>query len=180
MFDLEHHENLIKRLLGRLDELFTFIYTPGMFMSEEELERDFRAVAKKAYISICAYIEGKGLHSYLKDFKEDLLPALSDDKQLFESTEFDDALGQSFSVLVDRFHAYLSIFFAFGDISFIHQRPGLRYLEHILQSTPTILDKMDIVPGSEAQIYNAVKFVCEVTFPSRILDRLFHQEGKVL
>jgi hypothetical protein len=165
MFDFEHQENLIKQLLSRLDELFTHMQTPGMFMSEDEVDSGFRIVSKKAYIACCAYIEAKGLHSYLQDFKLDIQPAINDDKQLFQGTEYNEALGQSFSVIVDRFYAYLSVFFAFGDISFVHKRPGLKYLEYILHNTSTILNKMSVNPDSETKIYNAVKFVCEVTFP---------------
>jgi len=164
MFDFEHQENLIKRHLNTLDEFYTHMQAPMMY-SEEEAIRIFKKVAKQTYTACCAYFESKGLLNYLKDFQSDILPALSDENQLLEGTAYDEALGQSFSVLIDRFLDYLNVFFAFGDISFIHQRSGLKYLEHILRSTPIILNKMGVAADSETKIYNAVKFVCEVTFP---------------
>ena len=69
------------------------------------------------------------------------------------------------SSLITTYRNLLSIFPGFLDTNTeILKRSGLIYLEHILESTHIIINKLEKKPKSEVEVYNAVKIVCEATF----------------
>jgi len=164
MIEHEHQENIIKALRDRLQVTYLSFQTHGK-EHHAQLEIQFKEIATKLCLICCAYFESKGMNSYLQDFKIEMRSFLDNDNKLFQATRFDEQLGQYFSVFDDKIDDYLNAFPAFSSLDFIMKRPGLKYLEHILENTHIVLNAMGVIPQKETEISRNMKFICEVTFP---------------
>ena len=120
---------------------------------------------KSLYNLICVYLETNELLNYLESFKKDFLSNLDNDKLIYQ-TEInpDDTIG--YSVFLSKFYQYL-IPFEFINHRFLNHE-GLIYLENVLNNTQVILNNNNCIPTSETEVYNNVKNILNVIFPSSI------------
>jgi hypothetical protein len=131
----------------------------------------FEFLAERVCNLCIAYFESKNLPQYVNKFNEKLLPYLADKKLLLSSySHFPD---ETFSSFTSALWGFLNAFPEFGEIE---EKSELDYLINILKSTAIILKDKKVIPKNEAEVYNAVKILCQATFPD---DAKFPSEAFV-
>jgi len=163
-------EHSIKTWISEMDSIFydfeyeTEIPHDSDFTENElrEAKRTrFELLSKRVYNLRIAYLESKNLHFYLKIFDEKIKPFFSDRKVLFSAYSF---LDSSISAFTHSVGLFLNSFPEFGSID-EKDLTGLDFLENILESTAIVLKEKGVNPTNETQVYNAVKILCQATFP---------------
>ena len=177
--EIEYQEDRIKKMLSEMSSVYSDIQfreqIPIQRLEEIqfEIETDerkeyFFGISKSLFILCIAYLEQRNLKNYLSAFEKELNPFLTDRVKNLSGSYHEES-GEVYSDLVSLFWNYLLSFSTFGDNNdFLLKRTGLIYLEDILQSTAVILKSQNKTPSKETDVYNAVKIVCQATFPSAI------------
>ena len=147
-----------------MDKSITDPYDPGFVEQEwvDQIEDRYEYYAKRVYNLCIAYFESKHLPIYTAKFEIAVAPFFADKKKMYEA-ECPSYLEEVFSSLAGTFRLYLNSFQEFGSIE--EDLRSLDCLENILLHTAFILKQSGKKPTNEAEVYNAVKMVCEATFP---------------
>lgn len=124
-------------------------------------KQKFKELAERLYPLCVAYFESRKLPMFVVEFERTIKPFYSED-QLYSSRPIYYE-GESPCVLTHAYSNFLNAFPQFGSVN--RDLTGLDFLENILSSTAFILRKAGVIPKKEADVYNAVKTVCEATFP---------------
>lgn len=165
-------ERSIKTWVAEMEDIF-FDFEFDRLNPTEDLSRKivadfkkmrFEFLAERVYNLCIAYFESKQLSNYVAKFDEKILPFFADKKTLLSSySPFPDKASSAFT---DSIWSFLNAFPEFGEIE---EKSELDYLVNILKSTAVILKDKNTVPINEAQVYNAVKILCQATFPNDVI-----------
>jgi hypothetical protein len=124
----------------------------------------FNYYCKQLYNSIIIYLECNKLSSTLEHFHKDIGIKFNE----FDATEFNIGIDEPYNVFLNKISSYIDVLGLRKNDVKIDNAIGLMYLERILKSTAVIIARNGSVPDSEPKVYNAVKSILEVIFPSSI------------
>jgi hypothetical protein len=137
---------------------------------KSSLENNFEYLSDRVYPLCLAYFEEKKLPTYLANFERVIKPFFeSKSKLLSSSYDSDNDIG--YSIFITEIWRFLLPFQEFDeqDTEQLRMRFGYLYLENLLESTAVIISEKKIIPNSEPEVYNAVKFFVAITFPTSTL-----------
>ncbi|HEX9503217.1 MAG TPA: hypothetical protein VF974_02740 [Patescibacteria group bacterium] len=191
--ELENIEDNIKKNLSEMSSVFQDIidgekdadrYKDDDVIGEifdiiQQNKNNFKYLAEKIFQLGLVYFELKNLILYRSDFIFEVKPSLVDKKKLYES-HYSDEMGEEYSPFTSLIWKYFLPFpFCNGNENEqLLKRTGLIYLEHILYETAIILEKRDIIPTKETEVYNGVRVVIEATFPNHASGFSFLKTAK--
>ncbi|HHF3031653.1 TPA: hypothetical protein ACPJ1C_000813 [Vibrio diabolicus] len=143
--------------------------TPPEYLldGDEECEKPFKHLTASLYLSVSCYLDMKGYSNYLSLFRE-LFGSGPDNIKDRDKFDIDHYwFGEPYSVFLARLTQFLQVFeFMESDDSRYTRLSGIQYLENILNNTASIVSRLEKVPKSETEVYNAVKGVFEAIFPT--------------
>ncbi|MCE3227937.1 MAG: hypothetical protein K0S32_2488 [Bacteroidetes bacterium] len=171
--EIQFQERAINVLLREMHGIFDLLIDPDAYpfanpdftIAEviSEKKREFNSNAVKVYNMTLVYLEMKNVPLYIHRFKEKISPYYEDMNAL-PTLNGTDIYGVEKCIIVEEYRKILYPFRAFGggEEKYLAR---LDILENILENTGFILRDRNIIPDREAVVYNAVKIVCEATFP---------------
>lgn len=175
-----YQEKKINDIITLLENLLSSIYGLHVLLDncddgeEESIKKEidnsyrkFNMLFKDLYFTVLAYLEKYGSNEIFKLHKMDLPTVLNKDFNSIETADIDEIEETIYvSPYLQKIRTLLAPFQAF-DVD-VNKNVGLVYLENILHNTAVVIKNLGIHPNSETQVYNAVKFVVQATFPDWI------------
>lgn len=167
--EIKYMETKIKSLLSSIRKEHFQHYMNSQTSNYEEEYHGFteywlRERIRDLYVMIQAYLERKEMKLLLETFKYRFEEVVNnDDKILHEESFHPEEPAEELTVIND-FKRFLEVFHSF-DHNYDNVIETNRLLK-ILEETGLILEKMGIYPTKEAEVYNSIKWVIDLYYPS--------------
>lgn len=169
--ETKYVEEKIKKLISNIESEFYNHYMNRAY--NEHYEEEYpgftdvwikrRIVDLYYYISL--YLEMRGVNNYLQDFKKKFESRIIGETDLLKSTNYQPEEEEEL-VLIVEFRKFLNPFKAFDYSYSDNVTDDLKKLNSILNHTDHILKKLECEVNNEADIYNPIKWIIGLYFPS--------------
>jgi len=138
-------------------------YQEWVSEGHDKYERPFFDILKSIYLSVSLYVEKNNTPNYLSIFHRIFGEDYEKCKYYNEFNYDDYWTGEFNNTFLSKITQFLS---PFGFIDSNRKETGLIYLENILHGTESYLNALGINPIKEADVYQPIKQVVNVIFPS--------------
>ncbi len=166
---LKYLENKIKQRISYIEHAHFQYYLAES--NDEEYDDEYPGWTKSwlemrledLFFLIIAYLEGREMLQFLETFKTKFKELIGNTKDLLETTQTDPE-GEGELKIIVGFKQFLEPF-TFFNYRQLKEDKNFK-LESILRNTGIILKSMNVVIKNEADIYNQVKWVLGLYYPS--------------